>query len=174
VTNAGAFAVLSSLERRRTNKDGGGTEIDSINDLKGMWTQHPVLCVAWSLCILSLLGFPPFLGFFPKLQLFMAAMGAGEIVLAVILALNSAIAAFYYLRLLIPAYIDRADETTAPKDLTEYLSRPVAALLSAGLVVVLVFAFGSLMKASNEAIEGKVTPIEAVVDVAPAEALTAR
>jgi NADH-quinone oxidoreductase subunit N len=173
VTNAGAFAVLSSLERR-SSKDRGATEIDSINDLKGMWTQHPVLCIAWSLCILSLLGFPPFLGFFPKLQLFMAAMGAGEVVLAVILALNSAIAAFYYLRLLIPAYIDRADETTAPKELTEYLSRPIAALLSATLVVVLVFAFGSIMKASNQAISGKVAPIEAVIDAAPAETLTAR
>ncbi len=173
VTNAGAFAVLSSLERRGTNAR-GATEVDSINDLKGMWTQHPVLAIAWGLCILSLLGFPPFLGFFPKLQLFMSAMGAGEIVLAVILAFNSAIAAFYYLRLLIPAYIDRADETTAPKELTEYLSRPTAALVSAALVVALVFAFGSIMKASGEAIDGKVAPIEAATDIAPVETLTSR
>ena len=51
---------------------------------------------------------------------------------------------------------------------------PIAALLSATLVVVLVFAFGSIMKASNQAISGKVAPIEAVIDAAPAETLTAR
>lgn len=166
VTNAGAFAVLASLERRSDDP-----EVDSINDLKGMWAQHPLLAVAWSLCILSLLGFPPLLGFWPKVHLFFASISAGEVLLAVILAFNSAIAAFYYLRLVVPAYIDRADSTTTPKDVTEYLSRPIAAFLSAALVLILVLAFGGLQKASERAIDGKVQTIE-TVDVAPDSALT--
>jgi NADH-quinone oxidoreductase subunit N len=164
VTNAGAFAVLASLERR-VSKETGDTEVDSINDLKGMWAQHPWLALAWSLCILSLLGFPPLLGFWPKLHLFFASISAGEVVLAVILAFNSAIAAFYYLRLVVAAYIDRADSTTTAKELTEFLSRPVAAFVAAGLVVALIFAFGGLQKASERAIEGDREVVVEQVDV---------
>jgi NADH-quinone oxidoreductase subunit N len=159
VTNAGAFAVLASIERR-VSRD-ADTEVDSINDLKGLWAQHPWLALAWSVCILSLLGFPPLLGFWPKLHLFFTAISAGEVLLAVILAFNSAIAAFYYLRLVVAAYVDRADTTTTPKELGEYLTRPVAALLSAALVVALIFAFGGLQKAGERAVNARVPVVEA-------------
>lgn len=173
VTNAGAFAVLASFERR-VAKDSGDPEVDSINDLKGMWAQHPWLCVAWSLCILSLLGFPPLLGFWPKVHLFFASISAGEVVLAVILAFNSAIAAFYYLRLIVAAAIDRADQTTTAKELTEFLSRPVAAFVSAALVVALLFAFGGLQKASQRAVvEPPADALQRVAAPAPDVAVSA-
>ncbi|MHC4429137.1 MAG: hypothetical protein ACYS0D_11145 [Planctomycetota bacterium] len=48
---------------------------------------------------LSLIGFPPLLGFAGKLSLFIAGVEAGRLPLVVIAAVNSAISAFYYLRL---------------------------------------------------------------------------
>lgn len=153
VTNAGAFAVLASLERREGRLgDPTDREVDSINDLKGMWSTNPLLCAAWVVCIASLMGFPPLLGFWPKLHLFFASISAGEVVLAVILAVNSAIAAFYYLRMIIAACIDRADETTSRKELSEYLTRPLAAFVSAALVIAMIFSFGAIQKASRNAV----------------------
>lgn len=171
VTNAGAFAVLSSLERRQGRSgDPTDSEVDSIDDLKGMWSSNPLLCVAWVVCIASLLGFPPLLGFWPKLHLFFASISAGEVTLAVILAVNSAIAAFYYLRLIVAACIDRADEKTSPKELTEYATRPLAAVVSAGLVVAMIFTFGAVQRASRDAV-AKAEPVEGSAS-APTDAST--
>ncbi|MEM7754628.1 MAG: proton-conducting transporter membrane subunit [Planctomycetota bacterium] len=150
VMNAGAFAVLACLER--PSKDGMTGEIDEIDDLRGLWKSHRVLAVAMALSALSLLGLPPLLGFFGKLGLFTSAIASNEIALVVVLGLNSAIAAFYYLRVVAAAYLDpRDEERTADIVGTPFTARPVAALLSAGGVVALVVVSQPLVSASLEA-----------------------
>jgi len=92
VMNTAAFAVLSALEK-------SGEEIDDLNDLSGLVKRHPGMSAVLAVSALSLLGFPPLLGFVGKLYLFAAGIDAGQIVLVVIAALNSAISACYYLKL---------------------------------------------------------------------------
>ncbi|MEO0588466.1 MAG: NADH-quinone oxidoreductase subunit N, partial [Planctomycetota bacterium] len=84
VMNLGAFAVIACLEKANRDSE-SGDEPEDVADLKGLCKTHPVLGWSMVLCAISLLGMPPLLGFWGKLPLFTAGIGAGEIVLVVIL-----------------------------------------------------------------------------------------
>jgi NADH-quinone oxidoreductase subunit N len=144
VMNAGAFAAIASLERSPT-PDGEPREVDHIDDLRGLCSTHPA--AGWTLvvCGLSLLGLPPLLGFFGKLPLFTSALAAGEVVLVVVLGVNSAIAAFYYLRLAFLPLTERPDPSQEAPVASPFGSRRVGGLLSAGGVVVLAILGGALI-----------------------------
>lgn len=149
VMNVGTFAVLASLERRAA--DGGEPEeLDELDDLRGLAREHRALGWTMVICSLSLLGFPPLLGFWAKVGLFTSALSHGHIALVVVLALNSAAAAFYYLRLVSLPLLESRDEplrfVAVPMK-----SRPFSAVISAGGVIVLVFAVPALMNASSGA-----------------------
>lgn len=144
VMTLGAFAVLACLERRA--KDGQFEEADHIADIRGLCRTHPVLGWVMVLSSVGLLGLPPLLGFFGKLPLFTSAIGAGEIPLVVILAVNSAIAAYYYLRLAYACYIEPPEPASnlAPLTPTPFGSRRIAGVVSAVGVVVLAVIGGRL------------------------------
>lgn len=92
VMNTAAFAVLAALERQ-------GEEIDSLDDLAGLGRRHPGMAAVMAIASMSLLGFPPLLGFVGKFYLFAAGIEAGQLALVVIACVNSAISAWYYLKL---------------------------------------------------------------------------
>lgn len=134
VANIGVFAVLASIEKSN------GEEADDIADIRGLHGTRPYLAAAVLLCVLSLLGMPPLLGFFGKIGLFTSGIAAGEIPLVLVLGVNSAIAAFYYLRIIRAAYLEPADESVVTRP-SPFGPRVAAAMLSAvGVVAVLVFA----------------------------------
>jgi len=135
VMNLGAFAVLAALERA-PGPDGEPREVETLDDLRGLRRDHPLLAVVMIVCNLSLLGLPPLLGFFGKLPLFTAGIAADELALVIVLGLNSAIAAFYYLRLAFAPYLEDADAGD-PIRSAPFAGRWVAAALSAGGVLVL-------------------------------------
>lgn len=145
VMNLGAFAVLACLERR----DGG--EIETVADLRGLCRTHPPLGWTMVLCALSLLGFPPLLGFLGKFVLFSSAISQGEIILVVVLGVNSAIAAFYYLRLVAVPLLEAPDAARPAPAPTPFFSRPLAALASAGGVVLLALFGEALLRSSERA-----------------------
>ena len=165
--NLGAFAVLACLEReRRTNAKGqvgGEEEVDSFDDLRGLCSTHPLLGWTMVLCAASLIGFPPLLGFFGKFYLFTAAISAGEIALVVVLGINSAIAAFYYLRLVSVPLLEEPTDQSRALTRTPYPTRVIAAALSAASVIVLVPFISSLMTASDEASRARVAEPESRV-----------
>ncbi|MCC6322464.1 MAG: NADH-quinone oxidoreductase subunit N [Phycisphaerales bacterium] len=148
VMTVGAFAVLACLERR--SRDGEIEEADHVADIRGLCKTHPVLGWIMVVSVVGLLGLPPLLGFFGKLPLFTSAISAGEIPLVVILAINSAIAAYYYLRLAYLCYIDPPETSPnlAPLRATPFGSRRVAGMLSAIGVVVLAVVGGKLADAT--------------------------
>ncbi len=143
VMNLGTFAVLACLER--VNKDGELQEIDDIADIRGLCQTRPLLGWTMAVCSLSLLGFPPLLGFLGKLPLFTSAISAGEIVLVIVLGVNSAIAAFYYLRLFGAVALEKPDPTARPLSPVPFMSRPLAGLLSAAGALLLVLLVGNLL-----------------------------
>src|SRR5256886_6960279 len=95
--NFGAFAVITLL----ASPDG---DRDSFADLEGLGRRNPVLAVAMTIFMLSLAGFPPSVGFFGKLFLFTAGVGAGYTWLVVLAVLMSVVSVFYYVRVLIPVW----------------------------------------------------------------------
>ena len=105
-TTAGAFGVILHLER-------GGEEAAGIGDTAGLATRHPLAALALALFLLSLVGIPPTAGFVGKFYLFGAAVRSGYVWLAVIGVLNSAAAAYYYLRVIVSMYMREPDGTPA-------------------------------------------------------------
>ncbi|OGO43321.1 MAG: NADH-quinone oxidoreductase subunit N [Chloroflexi bacterium RBG_16_60_22] len=90
LTNLGAFIAVIAI----SNKIGS----DEIADFAGMFKRAPVLALALTFCLVSLIGMPPAAGFMAKFYIFSAAAQNGLLWLVVIAAINSVISAYYYLR----------------------------------------------------------------------------
>jgi NADH-quinone oxidoreductase subunit N len=107
--NLGAFACVAALQRRP-----GVTS--QISTFAGLGRRAPLLGIAMTLFLLSLVGIPPTAGFFAKAVVILAAVQAGDwlTVLAVVMMLNAALAAFYYLRVVVTMYMRDAPEGARP------------------------------------------------------------
>ena len=100
------FAAVTSRERPLRTDD----------DLRGLSRLQPSVALMLAVLLFSLTGLPPTAGFLGKLNLFVAAWGEGSTIgrsLAVILALNAAIAAWYYLRLIALMFLEPTSEPEA-------------------------------------------------------------
>lgn len=117
LSTVGAFGALILCGSR-------GKEAVSYEDLAGLGKRHPPVALAFSLFLLSLAGVPPTLGFFGKLYVFQAAVGAELYSLVVIALVNSVLGAYYYLRVLVYMYM----REPAP-------GAPVAVPMRSGFVV---------------------------------------
>jgi NADH-quinone oxidoreductase subunit N len=97
--NAGAFAVLALM----TNAS--GEDATDISRLAGLGRSHPALAAGLSICLVSLAGLPPTMGFIGKFYLFSAAIGSGEVGLAFVGAIGAAAGVYYYLRPMVYMYM---------------------------------------------------------------------
>jgi NADH-quinone oxidoreductase subunit N len=107
----GVFALLRGA-------GSGQAQLVTRDDLRGLSRAHPTTALLLAVCLLSLTGLPPTAGFLGKLNLFLAAWAEGTSVghaLAMLLALNAAIAAWYYLRLIALMFLDAADADATPR-----------------------------------------------------------
>ena len=98
-TNLGAFSMLW-ISRQKHLPDYQNSD-HSFDKFAGMIKTSPIAATVMGLFMLSLVGLPPFALFWGKLYLISSAVTAGYTVLALIMALNSAIAAYYYLKLIV-------------------------------------------------------------------------
>ena len=103
-TVIGAFAVVGVLERRSEGERDPGDAWD-MSRFAGLARRRPALAFAMAVFLLSLAGIPPTAGFFAKLYLFRAAIGAGFPILALFGVLTSALGAYYYLRVVLYMYM---------------------------------------------------------------------
>jgi NADH-quinone oxidoreductase subunit N len=94
----GAFTIVSQL-------GGKGERHLSLDDYAGLGRRQPVVAAALTLFLLSLLGLPVTAGFFGKFYVFKAAVNSHLIWLAVLMAINSVIGAYYYFRLIVLMYM---------------------------------------------------------------------
>jgi NADH-quinone oxidoreductase subunit N len=99
----GTFGCILVMRRH-------GGAVESIDDLAGLAGDQPLLAAALAIFMFSLAGIPPFAGFFGKLYVFMAAIEAGLVPLAVIGLLASVVGAFYYIRIVKVMYFDQSEE----------------------------------------------------------------
>jgi NADH-quinone oxidoreductase subunit N len=94
----GAFTIVSQL-------GGTGEKNLSLDDYAGLSQRQPVVAAMLSIYLLSLLGLPVTAGFFGKFYIFKAAVNSHLLWLAVLMAINSIIGAYYYLRVIVLMYM---------------------------------------------------------------------
>jgi len=94
----GAFTIVSQL-------GGTGEKNLSLDDYAGLSERQPFVAAMLSIYLLSLLGLPVTAGFFGKFYIFKAAVNSHLISLAVLMAINSVIGAYYYLRVIVVMYM---------------------------------------------------------------------
>lgn len=99
--NMGAFAIAAMLEPGTPD----GVQDAGIASANGLYRRQPLAAVAMAIFMLSLAGIPPLAGFFAKLYLFNAAVQSGWVWLAVAGVINSAISAYYYLRVTVAMFM---------------------------------------------------------------------
>ena len=106
--SVGAFTVLSDL-------GGRGERYLKTEDFAGLGTRQPFAAAMMALFLLSFLGLPITAGFFGKLYIFKAAVKSNLIWLAILMAVNSVLGAYYYLKVIIVMYM-REYKGTEPAD----------------------------------------------------------
>ncbi len=131
--NLGAFGVLAYL-----SKD--GKECETFDDIAGLWRKRPYLALALGVFMFSLAGIPPTIGFFATYRVIISAVQADSYCLAVIGILSSVVSAYYYLRVLVYAYM-KEETTTFPP--FKFASSIVLIVLCLGTLVLGVFPFDS-------------------------------
>jgi NADH-quinone oxidoreductase subunit N len=104
--NVGAFAVVSHFAS-------AGEKYVTLDDYAGLGRRSPVLAAILTIFLLSLIGIPVTGGFFAKFYVFSAALQSNLVWLTIVGFINSAIAAYYYLRIIVYMYM-RDERTEAP------------------------------------------------------------
>jgi len=104
--NIGAFAVVAHLS-------GKGERFLNVDDFSGLAARQPFTAALLAIFLLSLIGVPLTGGFFGKFYIFKAALQSNLVWLTVLGLLNSAVAAYYYLRILVVMYFREPGEATA-------------------------------------------------------------
>lgn len=145
LTTLGAFGVIMLLSRN-------GFESDNISDLAGLNQRSPLYAGVMAICMFSLAGVPPLVGFYAKLSVLQALLASSQPVylgLALFAVLMSLIGAFYYLRVVKVMYFEPPTQTApiqAGADARSVLS------LNGALVLVLGILPGGLMTLCAQAI----------------------
>jgi NADH-quinone oxidoreductase subunit N len=130
VMNIGTFACILSMRRQ-------GSMVEGIDDLAGLGKTNPRMALALLIFMFSMAGIPPLAGFFGKLYVFMAAIQAGLVALAVVGVVASVVGAYYYVRIVKVMYFDEAGEAFDTP-----IGKGIAAVLTVTAVVTLLFFVG--------------------------------
>jgi len=129
--NVGAFAVVGHFA-------GAGERYVTLEDYSGLGRRSPLLAAILTMFLLSLIGIPITGGFFAKFYVFSAALQADRVGLTIIGVLNSAVAAYYYLRVIVFMYMreprEEAQVSPVPAGLAIALALSLAATIYLGVL----------------------------------------
>lgn len=132
LTTLGSFGVIMLLARE-------GFESEEITDLAGLNQRSPLYAGVMAVCMFSLAGIPPLVGFYAKLAVLQALMASGQalyIGLAIFAVVVSLVGAFYYLRVVKVMYFDApltVTRVSAPLEVRVVLTLNGALVLGLGL-----------------------------------------
>lgn len=126
--NVGAFAVVSDFARR-------DERYVNISDFAGLGQKQPVNALMLTIFMLSLIGVPLTGGFFGKFYIFKAALDSDLVWLTVLGLLNSAVAAYYYLRVLVVVWMEEPGEAANTVPETSFGTRLVVVGSAVGTLV---------------------------------------
>jgi NADH-quinone oxidoreductase subunit N len=126
--NLGAFLVVTIIY--------DSDKTFEIDDYNGMFKRSPFVAAAMAVFMLSLIGIPPFSGFLGKLYVFGSVIDKGFYWFATIGALNAAVAAFYYMRVLKAMLMEEGKGSTAPLQVSFFNQALLVALLLPNVLLI--------------------------------------
>jgi len=127
IMTIGAFGCVMAMRRH-------GQAVEEVADLAGLGRNQPMLAAALAIFMFSMAGIPPLAGFFAKLYVFLAAVQADMVPLAVIGLLASVVGAFYYIRVVKVMYFDDPNEA-----FDQPMGREISIIVAATAVFNVVF-----------------------------------
>jgi NADH-quinone oxidoreductase subunit N len=163
--NVGAFAVVSHLAAARE-------QYVALEDYAGLGRKSPVLAATLTFFLMSLIGIPITGGFFAKFYILSAALNSNLVILAIIMVLNSALGAYYYLRIIVMIYMrePRGEVPVAPVSMASGLAISLCILATLFLGVfpgrVLDYATLSARQLVNDRVSDRVQPSVSVGAIA--------
>ena len=148
--NIGAFAVVTHFSRQ-------GEKYVNVDDFAGLGWKQPVTAALFAIFLLSLIGVPLTGGFFGKFYIFKAALDANLVWLAVLGLLNSAVAAYYYLRIMVVMYMREPGDSVATLTEPSLGIRTTLWLTAIGTLVLGIFptALLNFLSSSSNLITGR-------------------
>ena len=130
IMNIAVFIIILSLKNNNNF-------IEKISDYAGLSKYKPLIALSFAIVMLSMAGIPPFAGFFAKFYIFVAALKADLIILAILGVISSVISAFYYLKIIKIIYFDDADIS----QFSIIISRQSAIILALSIIIITFFIF---------------------------------
>jgi NADH-quinone oxidoreductase subunit N len=142
--NVGAFAVVGHFA-------GNGERYVTLEDYSGLGRRSPALAAILTVFLLSLIGIPITGGFFAKFYVFSAAFQANLAGLAIVGVLNSAVAAYYYLRIIVVMYMRESRHEAAVSAISPGLG--IALALSLAATIYLGILPGRVLEYAGRSVE---------------------
>lgn len=124
-TNLGAFAVVLVATQQAGH--------ENLSSFAGLSKKAPFLAVAMTLFLISLAGLPPLAGYIGKFMVIAGVIQQGQLSLAIIAAINSAVAVYYYFKIIREMYLVPVPDSAAPAR-----SLPVYAVVIICVIAVLI------------------------------------
>ncbi len=154
--NLGAFTVVAFVRNEIFSEE--------IDDYNGLVSQAPVLCVAMLVCMFSLVGMPPFGGFWGKLEVFAALFDAGRLhwfmwLVLVVGGANTVFSLFYYLRVLKAMFIAERPENAREARVRADSLQGLYAIVVSVPVLVLGVVIGPLAATVRNVAEGLLSAV---------------
>tara|TARA_Y100001954_G_C15412714_1_gene408271 strand:- start:168 stop:608 length:441 start_codon:yes stop_codon:yes gene_type:complete len=131
IMNIAVFAILLSIKVKKEY-------LVNIGDLKGLSKSNPIVSLSISIIMLSMAGIPPFIGFFGKFYVFIAAIENELYFLSILGVLASVISAYYYLRIIKIMYFDDNNSESLVIFKISFQSKVI---LSLSLFIIICFIF---------------------------------
>ena len=162
VATVAVFGALCGLQRH-------GREVETLDDLSGLWKRHPGMAFVLALSAFSMLGLPPLLGFWGKLDLMSAGISAGETPLVLIMMATSAVSAYYYLHLAGLPIIRKPDARTEGVEVGPSPWPRIAAMVfGIGILIVPIGARTLMEKAEASTKNSWLEPVETTLNTGDA------
>ena len=124
ITNLNAFLIIlalgylikrrhtASLQRNSIERNIEDSDISFISEIKGQFLSNPLLSLGLTICLLSMAGTPPLMGFFSKQMVLYSAIQSGYYFMSIIAILVSVISASYYLKIVRTLFTQEVDAVT--------------------------------------------------------------
>ena len=110
LTSLNAFFILLAFGYLiNSNRSGSsqGSDVQFISELSGQFRQNPILALSMTVCLFSMAGVPPLMGFFAKYAILSTAIHNGFYFISIVAILASVVSASYYLRVVRVLYFDK-------------------------------------------------------------------